>query len=49
MDLATIEMPVEEAKTRLEQYRKSLAVQRNEQDERIAAGWEQLVRRLLSD
>jgi hypothetical protein len=44
MDLATIEMPVEEAKERLEEYRRSLQDDRNRQDERIAAGYRWLAR-----
>jgi hypothetical protein len=46
MDLATIEMPVEEAKERLEQYQKALRVSRNDQDQRIAAGYRVLARGL---
>lgn len=46
MDLATIEMPVEQAKERLEQYRKRLGVERTRQDERIAAGYRVLARGL---
>lgn len=46
MDLATIEMPVEQAKERLKEYQKALAVQRTEQDTRIAAGYRVLARGL---
>ena len=44
MELATIEMPAEEAKERLEEYRRSLQDDRNRQDERIAAGYRWLAR-----
>jgi hypothetical protein len=46
MDLATIEMPVDQAKARLEEYREQLKVQRTDQDERIAAGYRVLARGL---
>lgn len=46
MELATIEMPAEEAKARLEEYRTSLTHDRNAQDERIAAGYRVLARGL---
>ena len=44
MELATIEMQAEEAKERLEEYRRSLQDDRNRQDERIAAGYRWLAR-----
>jgi len=46
MELATIEMPAEEAKARLEEYKKMLATERTQQDERIAAGYRVLARGL---
>jgi hypothetical protein len=44
MQLNTIEMPIEEAKERLETYRKALRETRNDQDQRIAAGYRALAR-----
>lgn len=46
MQLTTIDMPADEAKERLKEYQKALAVQRTEQDTRIAAGYRVLARGL---
>jgi hypothetical protein len=44
MELATIEMPVEEAKARLVHYERMLASERTDQDRRIARGYKTLAR-----
>jgi hypothetical protein len=46
MDLATIEIPVEEAKARLAEYEKSLKTDRNAEDEAIAMGYRAAARGL---
>jgi hypothetical protein len=39
MNLTTLEIPVDEAKARLAEYQQALAVERNSEDEAIAAGY----------